>query len=61
MGQIHRHRPDLIRTWRDDLWQLLAANAIDPAIAATYPLDQAAAAYDHLASRTSLGKIVLKP
>lgn len=35
--------------------------AVDPLVAAEYPLDQAARAQDHLATRTHVGKIVLRP
>jgi len=35
--------------------------AVDPLVAAEHPLDQAARAQDHLATRTHVGKIVLRP
>lgn len=35
--------------------------AVDPLVAAEYPLDQAARAQDDLATRTHVGKIVLRP
>jgi NADPH2:quinone reductase len=61
MGLIHRHRPDLIRTWRDELWTHLAAGDLHPAIAGRFSLEQAAEAHQHLANRTNLGKLVLVP
>ena len=41
--------------------QLFSDGAIKPAIAATFPLAEAARAHDLIESRQAMGKIVLKP
>jgi NADPH:quinone reductase-like Zn-dependent oxidoreductase len=61
MGLINRVDPASIATLRTELWALLAAGRIHPAIAAELPLTQAGTAYELLAARTNLGKIALIP
>jgi NADPH:quinone reductase-like Zn-dependent oxidoreductase len=61
MGLIARNRPDLVRSWRTRLWDLLLAGHIRPAIAAQLPLEEASTAYQLLADRANLGKVVLVP
>lgn len=41
--------------------ELLAANAVELPMAATYPLQRVADAFDHLERGHALGKIVLRP
>lgn len=44
-----------------DVVPLLAAGTVGPVIEATFPLDRAEAAYAHLASDTTFGKVILTP
>ncbi len=43
------------------LMALLQAGTIKPIIGATYPLAEAAAAFDHMQNRASVGKVIIKP
>ncbi|MFF0267875.1 zinc-binding alcohol dehydrogenase family protein [Kribbella sp. NPDC004536] len=61
MGQVARNRPDLIGTWRRQLWTLLATGQVRPAIAAELSLEEAAKAYQLLADRANQGKVTLVP
>jgi NADPH:quinone reductase len=69
-GRIHgstlRARPrdektEVIRRLREDVLPLLAAGRLVVPVHATYPLEQAQAAYDAFAAGGKLGKLVLLP
>jgi NADPH2:quinone reductase len=58
-GEAARHDPALARDYDLELPRLAAAHDLRPRIAATYPLDAAAAALARLSARDFVGKIVL--
>jgi NADPH:quinone reductase len=69
-GRIHgstlrprsrEEKADVVRRLREDVLPLLAARSVVVPIHATYPLDQAQAAYDTFAAGGKFGKIVLVP
>lgn len=43
------------------LMELVNNGTVKPVIGATFPLEQAAAAFDHMQGRGSVGKVVIKP
>jgi NADPH2:quinone reductase len=53
--------PHLIVEGIGRLMALLQAGTIKPIIGATYPLAEAAAAFDHMQNRASVGKVIIKP
>ncbi|MGF1425578.1 quinone oxidoreductase family protein [Kitasatospora sp. LaBMicrA B282] len=59
MGQLSRHRPEVIADVRAELWRLLAAGRLRPA-SAVFPLERAGEAAALLESRGALGKVVLE-
>jgi NADPH2:quinone reductase len=60
-GAYRQHDPAKIRAATSALFDLYARGAIRPVISATYPLSQAAAALDDIASRRSVAKVLLIP
>ncbi|MCX4745098.1 NADP-dependent oxidoreductase [Kitasatospora sp. NBC_01287] len=58
MGQLARHRPELVEEVRAQLWQLLAAGRLRP-VSTVLPLERAAQAAALLERRANLGKVVL--
>ncbi|GAB6141180.1 NAD(P)H-quinone oxidoreductase [Methylosoma difficile] len=53
-------KADIARSLRREVWPLLASGQIKPIIHATFPLEQAAAAHELMASSQHIGKIVLQ-
>ncbi|MFE0462311.1 zinc-binding alcohol dehydrogenase family protein [Kitasatospora sp. NPDC058965] len=58
MGQLARHRPQLVDGIRADLWRLLAEGRIRP-VSQVLPLERAAEAVALLESRRNRGRVVL--
>lgn len=58
MGQLARHRPQLVEEIRAELWRLLAERRLRP-VSVLLPLERAAEAAALLESRANLGKVVL--
>jgi NADPH:quinone reductase-like Zn-dependent oxidoreductase len=59
MGQLTRHRPELVAEVRAELWRLLADGRVRP-VSVEYPLERAADAVALLERRAVLGKAVLR-
>lgn len=59
-GAAARERPDYIAEQWDAIADYVAAGKLNPAIHATYPLSQAAAAIGELDSRSVQGKVLLE-
>ncbi|MFF7636982.1 zinc-binding alcohol dehydrogenase family protein [Kitasatospora sp. NPDC008050] len=59
MGQLARHRPQVVADCRAELWRLLAEERLRPACQ-VLPLARAAEAAALLESRSNLGKVVLE-
>ncbi|MFW6197997.1 MAG: zinc-binding dehydrogenase, partial [Myxococcota bacterium] len=60
-GPYLDHEPELVRRAADDLFAMHARGEVRPIVSEVYPLDQAAAALEALASRKTVGKVVLRP
>ncbi|MGY2067008.1 NADPH:quinone oxidoreductase family protein [Blastococcus sp. SYSU DS0619] len=60
-GLYKKMDPAVIGTVHDDLTRLVVDGSIDPLVGATLPLDQAPQALARLASRDTVGKVVLVP
>lgn len=60
-GAYRQHEPERIPQAMQALFELYAQGAVRPVVSSTYPLTQAAAALDEIASRRSVGKVVLLP
>ncbi len=60
-GYYQRRGSPLVQEWMDALLKLYGQGRIRPVIYRTYPLREAAAALDALATRESHGKVVLVP
>jgi NADPH2:quinone reductase len=60
-GMYRELAPQLINEWQIALTDLWRAGKIDPLVGAELPLDQAPEALRRLASRQSVGKVVLLP
>jgi NADPH2:quinone reductase len=60
-GYYQRRGSPLVGEWMDAILKLYAEGRIRPVIYRTYPLREAAAALQALASRESYGKVVLAP
>ena len=60
-GYYQRRGSPLVQEWMDALLKLYGEGRIRPVIYRTYPLREAAAALEALASRESYGKVVLVP
>ncbi|WP_296233769.1 NAD(P)H-quinone oxidoreductase [Pseudomonas sp. UBA4617] len=63
-GSTLRNRDDsfkaeLISTLRKDVWPLFSEGRLDPQLVGTYPIEQAQAALDELASNQIAGKLVV--
>lgn len=61
LGRLMGFRPELVRGAVDELLGLWRQGAISPVVGADYPLQEAAAAHELVASRASTGKVVLVP
>lgn len=61
IGRVARERPALYAAWREELWRLHAAGELRPAVAAAFPLAEAARAHALIRARGNLGKVVLEP
>ncbi|GAA1976671.1 quinone oxidoreductase family protein [Kitasatospora viridis] len=59
MGQLARHRPELLAEVRAELWELLAAGRVKP-VSEEFPLERAAEAVARLEHRANLGRVVLR-
>ena len=60
-GAYRQHDPAKIPQAMNELFALYARGAVTPLVASTYPLHEAAAALDEIASRRSVGKVLLIP
>jgi NADPH2:quinone reductase len=60
-GAYRQHDPAKIGAAAGALFELYGRGAVRPVISATYPLREAAAALDDIASRRSVGKVLLIP
>lgn len=60
-GPYLDHDPALVRRAAEDLFAMHARGEVRPIVSEVYPLDQAAAALEALASRKTVGKVVLRP
>jgi NADPH2:quinone reductase len=61
LGGFQRYAPDLVAKAMRELFCLYERGAIRPVISATFPLREAAAALEEIASRRSVGKVLLMP
>jgi len=61
LGRLMGFRPDLVREAAHELLALWRDGAIRPVVGAEFPLADAAAAHELIASRRSTGKVVLVP
>ena len=60
-GAYRQHDPAKIPQAMEALFAMYDRGAVKPVVASTYPLAEAAAALDEIASRKSVGKVVLIP
>ncbi|HEX2480984.1 MAG TPA: zinc-binding dehydrogenase, partial [Methylomirabilota bacterium] len=60
-GYYQRRGSPLVQEWTDALMKLYGEGRLRPVIYRAYPLREAAAALEALASRASYGKVVLVP
>jgi NADPH2:quinone reductase len=60
-GMYRTKAPELIDRWQDTISELWDRRAIDPLVGAELPFEQAPKALDDLASRATVGKVVLVP
>jgi NADPH2:quinone reductase len=60
-GAYRQHAPDKIPQAMEELFALYARGAVTPLVDSQYPLHQAAKALDEIASRRSVGKVLLVP
>ncbi len=61
LGTLGRARPELVRSWTEELFRLYAAGKIKPHIGMTFPLAEAAAAHHYIHDRKNIGKVLLLP
>ena len=61
MARIARGEPELYERWRQELWSLFAAGALQPALHGEFSLEDAALAHAVIESRDNRGKVVLRP
>lgn len=61
LGGFQRQAPRLVAEATRALLDLYERGAIRPVVSATFPLSEAAAALDEIASRRSVGKVLLTP
>ena len=59
IGLISRTRPDLVIERRTELWDLLAAGRLNPRYV-DFPLEEITRAIDLVATRSNLGRVVLR-
>ncbi len=57
---LHRHSPQALIALHDDMLRLYQAGAIAPSIGRIYDFNELPEAYEYLASRQSIGKIVVR-
>jgi len=60
-GAYRQHDPEKIPQAMEALFAMYERGAIKPEVSSTYPLAEAAAALEEIASRKSVGKVVLVP
>jgi NADPH2:quinone reductase len=60
-GAYRQHDPNRIPQAMDALFDLYSAGKLHPVVSSTWPLTQAAAALEEIASRRSVGKVLLLP
>jgi NADPH2:quinone reductase len=60
-GAYRQHEPEKIPQATSALFDLYRRGAVTPVISSTYPLDRAADALEEIASRRSVGKVLLVP
>ncbi|MGW7042070.1 quinone oxidoreductase family protein [Streptomyces avermitilis] len=60
MARIARGEPQLYERWRRELWRLFTDGALRPAVHGEFALADAAKAHEVIASRSNLGKVVLR-
>ena len=60
-GAYRQHDPSRIPLAMDALFELYRQGKLRPVVSSTWPLTQAAAALDEIASRRSVGKVLLLP
>ncbi len=60
-GAYRQHDPEKIPQAMHALFALYERGAVTPVVSSTHPLREAAAALDEIASRRSIGKVVLVP
>lgn len=61
LGRLMGFQPQLVQEQARELLGLWQRGSIRPVVGAEFPLDEAAAAHDLIASRRSTGKVVLVP
>jgi NADPH:quinone reductase len=61
LGRLMKHDPAFVRRSAESVLELWARGEIDPAVGATFPLADAAAAHALIESRKHVGKVVLEP
>ena len=59
IGLVNRTRPDLVTQRRTELWDLLAAGQLNPKYV-DLPLEEITKAIDLVATRSNLGRVVLR-
>ena len=60
-GAYRQHDPEKIPQATNALFDLYRRGAVTPVISSTHPLDRAADALEEIASRRSVGKVLLVP
>ena len=60
-GAYRQHDPEKIPQAMEALFAMYERGAVRPVVSSTYPLADAAAALDEIATRKSIGKVVLVP
>ncbi len=61
LGTYYQYRPQAIMAAAAQVLGMIQAGTLKLVIGATYPLDQARAAFEHIESRQSVGKVIVKP
>ncbi|MET7572428.1 zinc-binding dehydrogenase [Streptomyces sp. NPDC005492] len=61
MARIARGKPEMYERWRQELWRLFSRGALKPVVHGEFGLAEAAKAHEVIASRSNLGKVVLRP
>jgi NADPH:quinone reductase-like Zn-dependent oxidoreductase len=60
-GAYRQHEPERIPQAMQALFELYSKGGVRPVVSSTYPLKDAAVALDEIASRRSVGKVLLLP